>query len=168
MALTPAQDAQKQENYEMEKDLDNTPLEKEWGKISDSDMDLKYVYKKFFGKTNLEMQRIYSGVVAIEYIDALRWMPSVPFYYYVQGVINHIINRHYKGIDAYDAAHSFFVLVKEKLEKNPGFFMPIKDKVLTAVNFIMNNQSAFCIDRYKSQDKFASLYSYIHENLEKI
>lgn len=152
----------------MKKDFDNTPLEKEWGKVSNSDMDLNYVYKKFLGKTNFEMQRIYSGVVAIEYIDALRWMPPVPFYYYVQGVINHIINGHYKGIDAYDAAHSFFVLVKEKLEKNPSFFIPIKDKILTAVNFIMNNQSTFCIDRYKSEDEFASLYSYIHEYLEKI
>lgn len=152
----------------MKKNFDNIPIDKEWGEISNSDLDLKYVYKKFLGKTNLEMQKIYSGVVAIEYVDALRWMPPFPFYYYIHGFINYIINKHYQGIDSYDAAYSFFGLIKEKLEKNPNFLIPIKDKVLTTINFIIDNQSAFCIDVYNGQVEFASLYSYIHEELEKI
>ncbi len=152
----------------MKRNFDNIPSDKEWGKISNSDLDLKYVYKKFLGKTNLEMQRIYNGVVAIEYVDALRWMPPIPFYYYIHGFINYIINEHYQDIDSYDAAYSFFCFIKERLEKNPNSLIPIKDKVLTTINFIMNNQSAFCIDVYDDQNEFASLYGYIHEQLEKI
>lgn len=152
----------------MPKNFDNIPLDKEWGKISSSDLDLQYVYKKFLGKTNLEMQRIYNGVVAIEYVDALRWMPPIPFYYYIQGIIDCIINEHYQSIDSYDAAYSFFGLIREKLEKNPHFLIPVKDKVLTTINYIMDNQSAFCIDEYNDQDEFASIYGYIQNELEKI
>ena len=48
-------------------------------------------------------------------------MPPVSFYYYVYGVVNYIINEHYQCIDSYDAAYSFFGLIKEELEKNPNF-----------------------------------------------
>lgn len=58
-----------------------------------------------------------------------------PFYYYIHRLINYIINKYHQGIDSYDAVNSFFGLIKERLEKNPNFLIPIQDKVLMTINF---------------------------------
>jgi len=46
------------------------PSLKDWGDIPKENIDLNYIYKIFFEKTNLEIQTLFNGIVAIEYVDA--------------------------------------------------------------------------------------------------
>jgi len=59
------------------------PTEAEWGEYQ-ADLDQKYAHSLFAGHTNEEMQpHFYRNV--IERTDELRWMPEVPFRYYMLG-----------------------------------------------------------------------------------
>lgn len=139
------------------------PSPKEWGIICSNDIELRSIYTRYLGKTNKEIQELISSSYA--YIDDLRWMPPVPFYYYIDGAIDFILTKHYKGTNAIGMAEGFFSLVKEKLEENPMLLNPIKDKIHIALNFILNNLDDFLLDDEKAYDYIHEKEVYIKENL---
>lgn len=59
------------------------PTEADWGDYQ-ADLDQNYAHGLFAGRTNEEMQPHFQRDV-IERTDELRWMPEVPFRYYMLG-----------------------------------------------------------------------------------
>ena len=138
------------------------PFLKDWGDIPKDNIDLNYIYKIFFEKTNSEIQTLFNGIVAIEYVDALLWMPTRPFSYYIKGFIELILNKHYAGIDANDAAYSFLRLIKEKVDSNKSSILPLKDEIISTLDFIIINQDYF---RLVDDEESYKIYQYIKSNL---
>ena len=138
------------------------PSLKDWGDIPKDNIDLNYIYKIFFEKTNSEVQTLFNGIVAIEYVDALRWMPARPFSYYIKGFIDFILNKHYAGIDANDAAYSFLRLIKEKVDSNKSSLLPLKYEIISTIDFIISNQDYF---RLVDDEESYKIYQYIKSNL---
>ncbi len=122
---------------------DLPPTQSDWGVMPKDDLDVQAAYKDFFGKTNQEMQSIFSRIVAIEWADSLRWMPTIPFRYYMLGFTDHIMHLKAGDLEASDAANSFLNLVEEQLRNNSKKIMPIMDVIIPAVDYLARNQKAF-------------------------
>ena len=89
-------------------------------------------------------------------------MPTRPFSYYIKGFIELILNKHYAGLDANDAAYSFLRLIKEKVDSNKSSILPLKDKIISTLDFIIINQDYF---RLVNDEESYKIYQYIKSNL---
>jgi len=127
-------------NHARSKSL-SVPTEKEWGDYN-SDLDQNYAHRMFAGRTNLEAQALIRSS-PIERIEDLRWMPAVPFRYYMMGLRDLLVANEFEGLDAPDAASSFLRLVIYKLEKQPHDIVSIMPELLPAVEYVALNQSLF-------------------------
>jgi hypothetical protein len=115
--------------------------EADWGDYQ-SDLDRNYAHEVFAGRTNQEMlPRFRSNV--IETTDELRWMPEVPFRYYVLGFRDYVMAGQFEECEASNAASCFIRLVLEKLEKQPGDILPVMPRLLPAVRHVAMNQASF-------------------------
>lgn len=122
----------------------DVPAEKEWGNYW-QDLDREYAHRIFAGKTIKEVQPDFRRNV-IERTDELRFMPAVPFRYYIIAFKDFIMCGGFDKLDASDAAACFLGLIGEKLRKNPGMVMPVMDDLLPALEYIAEHQDAFEAD----------------------
>jgi hypothetical protein len=119
------------------------PTEKDWGDYH-SDMDQEYAHDLFAGRTNEEMQPHFRANV-VERTDELRFMPEIPFRYYMIGFRDFVMAGDF-DFEGADAASCFLRLVLEKLEQEPACIGPIMPEVLETVEHVARNQSAFDAD----------------------
>jgi hypothetical protein len=117
------------------------PTEAEWGEYQ-ADLDQAYAHDLFAGRTNEEMLPHFRKSV-IERTDELRWMPEVPFQYYVLGPRDFVMAGEFDELEASDAASCFWGLVLEKLEKRPQFILPVMPQLLSAVRHVAANQASY-------------------------
>ena len=117
------------------------PTEADWGEYQ-ADLDQTYAHKLFVGRTNQEMLPHFRSNV-IETTDELRWMPEVPFRYYLLGFRDFVMAGEFDHLEASDAASCFLGLVLEKLEKQPGYILPIMPELLPTVRHVAMNQASF-------------------------
>ncbi len=134
------------------------PTEAEWGDYQ-ADLDQKYAHDLFAGHTNEEMQpHFYRNV--IERTDELRWMPEVPFRYYMLGFRDFVMAGKFSHLEGSDAASCFLSLIEEKLESHPGHILPIMPELLSAIRHVGQNQTSFDADE--------NIYGKFQEKLEQI
>jgi hypothetical protein len=129
--------------------------EAEWGEYRD-DPDQNYAHDLFAGRTNQEMLP-HLRQNLIERTDELRWMPEVPFQYYVLGLRDFVMAGEFDDWEASDAANCFLNLVLEKLEKQPQFILPVMPQLLRHVGA---NQASY--------DASESVYGSFPEKLKRI
>jgi hypothetical protein len=120
------------------------PTEKDWGDYQ-SDLDQQWAHDLFAGHTNEEMQSHFRSNV-IERTDELRFMPEIPFRYYMIGFRDFLVAGDLEH-HASDAASCFLRLVLQKLEENPHCILPIMPDLIETVDHIARNQSAFEADK---------------------
>ena len=119
------------------------PTEKDWGDYH-SDLDQEDAHRLFAGHTNEEMQPHFRANV-IERTDELRFMPEVPFRYYMIGFRDFVMAGDFE-FEGADAASCFLRLILQKLEQDPGCIAPIMPELLGTVEDVASNQSAFEAD----------------------
>jgi hypothetical protein len=134
------------------------PTEEEWGPYRD-DLDQRSAHDLFAGRTNEEMQPYFRRNV-IERADELRWMPAIPFGYYMLGFRDFVIADDFAPLDASDAASCFLGLVEEKLQKQPSYILPIMSELMPALRFVAQNQARF--------DASKNIYGSFPETLKRI
>lgn len=138
------------------------PTEEDWGNWKD-DLDTKDAYLKYFGKSNKEAQEILRRD-PIETADELRFMPDVPFQYYIVGFSQYVVSfldqKQIQSYHAPDAASCLIGLVKEKLVENPKSILPVLKHILPAVKLIAENQKKYEAD--------ASIYGNFMETYSEI
>jgi hypothetical protein len=117
------------------------PTEAEWGEYR-GDPDQNYAHDLFAGRTNEEMLPHFRENV-IERTDELRWMPEVPFQYYVLGFRDFVMAREFDQLEASNAASCFLGLVLEQLEKQPRFILPVMPQLLPAIRHVAANQASY-------------------------
>jgi hypothetical protein len=120
------------------------PTEADWGDYR-SDLDQNYAHDLFAGHTNEEMQPHFYQCV-IERASDLRWMPAIPFRYYMLGFRDFVMAGNFDLLGDSDAANCFLGLVEEKLQKQPSYILPIMPELFPAVRHVAQNQSAYNAD----------------------
>jgi hypothetical protein len=134
------------------------PTEEEWGDYQ-ADLDQKYAHDLFAGHTNDEMQpHFYRNV--IERTDELRWMPEVPFRYYMLGFRDFVMAGKFAHLENSDAASCFLSLIEEKLQRHPSYILPIMPELLPAIRRIAMNQASY--------EASESIYGSFQEQLKRI
>ena len=81
------------------------PTEAEWGGYQ-GDLDQDYAHKRFAGRTNQEMVPHFRRNL-IESTGELRWMPEIPFRYYMHGFRDFVMAGEFEDLGASDAAVVF-------------------------------------------------------------
>ena len=136
----------------------SVPTEKDWGDYK-TDLDQKHAHSVFAGRTNQEMQPFFRRN-PIEMTSELRWMPEVPFRYYMLGFRDFVMAKQFDFLDSADAASCFLGLVLEKLEKQSRHIVPIMPELLPAVEHLARNQAVF--------EAESSIYGDFLEKLSRI
>lgn len=117
------------------------PTEADWGDYR-ADLDQNDAHDLFVGRTNQEMQP-YFRMNPIERTSDLRFMPEIPFRYYMLGFRDSVMAGDFKEGWASDAASCFLELVAEKLANYPRSIMPIMPELLPAIEHVAQNQAAY-------------------------
>lgn len=117
------------------------PTKEDWEEYY-SDMDQRDAYKVFFGRTNKEVQDEYAKHITARTTD-LKFMPKIPFCYYMIGFNDFVINGLFDKGDAPDVANCFITLVEDKLKNNPDHILPIMEKLLGTLEYIANHQGDY-------------------------
>jgi hypothetical protein len=138
----------------------SVPSETDWGNYK-SDLDQNHAYSVCAGRTNDEMQPFFRRNV-IEMTSELRWMPEVPFRYYMLGFRDFVMAKEFDFLSASDAASCFLNLVLEKLEEQPLCIVAIMPDLLSAVEFVARNQELYEADE-AIYGNFVEKLSRIHE-----
>lgn len=120
------------------------PCEEDWGDYQ-SDLDQEWAHRVFAGHTNEEMQAGFRANV-IERTDELRFMPSVPFRYYMIGFRDFVKSLDFGDPYAPDATSCFLNLVVQKLEGDRNCILPVLPELLETVDHVARNQSSFNAD----------------------
>jgi hypothetical protein len=121
------------------------PSEEDWGDYK-SDLDQKYAHEIFFGKSLEETIPDFERNV-IERVDELRFMPTIPFRYYLLALRNYVTSKSALANDmAPDAASSFLNLIAEKLRDSFDSIAPVMDEIMPAVEYVASNQEAYDAD----------------------
>lgn len=117
------------------------PTEADWENYKD-DLDTEYAHRAFIGRTNEEMQpRFFEN--PIEMTDELRWMPRIPFQYYMVGFRDALVSPGWGPCNDSDAASCFLRLVLEKLERQPTHILAIMPDLLPTIEDVAQNQLKF-------------------------
>ena len=117
------------------------PSEADWGDYQ-SDLDAKWAHQHFIGRTNEEMQGYIRGT-PLGAAEDLRFMPEVPFRYYVLGYRDFVLAGEFPNFFASDAASCFLRLVLHKLEEQPRYIVPVMPDLLPALEYVARNQETF-------------------------
>lgn len=120
------------------------PTESDWGDYR-SDLDQNHAHSVFAKHTNEEMQPFFRRN-PLGLTDDLRWMPDVPFRYYILGFRDAVMAKQFDLHNRADAASCFLGLVLEKLEGHPRLIVPVMSELLPAVEYVARNQSLFDAD----------------------
>ena len=134
------------------------PTEVDWGDYR-SDLDQEDAHRKFAGKSNDEMQQYFRDI-PVEAASDLRFMPEIPFRYYMRGFRDCVMSGGFEPCNDSDAASCFLHLVTEKLETQPRCILPIMPELIPAVEHIARNQATFNADE--------SIYGNFLETLKQV
>jgi len=117
------------------------PTEADWGNY-ENDLDREWAHRLYAGRSNDEV-RVHFRNNPIEAASDLRFMPEVPFRYYMLGFRDHINSGEFGQWNAPDAASCFIRLALHKLETQPRHIAPIMPALLSTLEHIAKNQAAF-------------------------
>jgi hypothetical protein len=121
------------------------PTEEQWGDYQ-AELDQEYAHDLFAGHTNEEMQpHFYRNVM--ERTDELRWMPEVPFRYYMLGFRDFVMAGKFAHLENSNAASCFLGLIEEELESHHGHILPIMLELLPAIRYVGQHQASLMLMR---------------------
>ena len=122
----------------------DVPSKVDWGNV-ESDRDIKYAFQFFFGKTNEEMINEFKKNVTMRTSD-LKFMPEIPFKYYMMGFLDFIQKELYEEFDKPDVMNCFVTLVEDKLMNSPDEIMSLIDVIDPTLVSICMNQNRYGLD----------------------
>ncbi|MGZ8243893.1 hypothetical protein, partial [Methylomagnum sp.] len=107
------------------------------------DMDVRYAFEQFAGKSNDDMQEAFKKNV-IERCDNLRFMPMKPFKYYIFGLKKYVESN--ISSDSTDAASCFLELIQERFIANREEAIEIIMELMPTIEMVALNQHNFGAD----------------------
>jgi len=126
----------------------------------ESDLDVKYAHKLFFGKSVAEVQEYFGSSQSIERADELLFMPRAAFQYYVLAFAMFIMSD--QAIGDSDSASSFLRLLINREKKDAGSVSTIYLSLQDTVELVASHQQDFDAD-IDIYGNFPELANEIHE-----
>ena len=124
------------------------PSEEDWGNYED-DEDQHDAHQSFSGRDLVEVFPVFARS-AISGTENLRFMPTLPFQYYIFAFCEFLISEEVltlnDGVNAADAASCFLGLIIYKLEHQRADIEPIFDELMPYIEYVVSNQSLFDAD----------------------
>jgi hypothetical protein len=116
----------------------------DWGPIDHADLDAKWAFDTFRGKSFAEAEALFERH-ALYYQEGLQSMPRVPFNFYARAFVAYIMSDRARG-DA-DGASSFLDLVSWLLKSNRPIMNPETEKeLLGAARHVSQRQEFYEAD----------------------
>lgn len=107
----------------------------------ESDLDVRYLYGLFFGKSIEEVQSYFGKGRSIERTSELLFAPRPVFQYYVRALARYLMSQ--AAVGDSDTASPFLSLVEEREKRDPGSVRNIIHALDEALVFVANNQAYF-------------------------
>ncbi|UXI70352.1 hypothetical protein [Tahibacter amnicola] len=130
----------------MEKYCIPIPTSEDWGEIDRDNLDLRWAYEHYLGKSCEDLRDRYLHKTAIETVDDLRWMPFRPFVYYSRCLATFLLTNPLNESTEPDMASCFLDVVEERLRDCPEYITANRALIREAVEFIAKNQERFDAD----------------------
>jgi hypothetical protein len=136
------------------------PTQEDWGQVNEQDLDAKWAFKTFLGKSFAEAEAMFQEN-ALYYQEDLQSMPRVPFNYYAPALIKYITSERAKGDS--DGASSFLRLIIWLLKASREVIAPeTEQQLLAAAAHVARRQDFYEAD-VSIYDDFKDLYREIQE-----
>jgi hypothetical protein len=136
------------------------PSRDDWGPINENDLDAKWAFETFLGKSFAEAEAMFERN-ALYYQEDLQSMPHVPFNYYAPAFIKYVTSDRAKGDS--DGASSFLGLLLWLLKSNRAVMTPQTEQALVAAAERVAGRQAFYEADPDIYGDFADLYKEILE-----
>ena len=124
----------------MRKRNQKIPGHAEWAG-DETDLDVQYARKIFFGKSIAEVQCFFGGVQSIERADELLFMPRHAFQYYVFAFADFVLSDQASGDP--DSASPFLRLLISREERDPGSVSDVYEHLASFVEYVASHQSRY-------------------------
>lgn len=134
------------------------PLKDDWGDLR-GNLDLQDAYDMFYGKSSGEAESLFRDNV-IERCSDLRWMPPIPFQYYILSYRDYIVSGQLDELSKPDAVSCFVELIKSKMQEQPQYVRPVFEELQPTLEMIAENQLSFDAD--------IDIYGDFKETLEEV
>lgn len=116
------------------------PDRDDWGDISDN-FDLRDAYDIFFGRSRRDAAALLSKNVLARAQD-IRFMPKIPFSYYILGFCDLVLSGSYGDSHAWDVADSFISVLETRASENPEQLRSAFEHISKALDYILKNQNS--------------------------
>lgn len=120
------------------------PSRSDWGDLA-GDFDAQDAFKKFNGLSKQEAKRLFGDDV-LACAQDIRFMPSIPFTYYLEAFCEFVLDGVYGDSLAWMVADSFASVLSSRIEGNASALISNKSQIEKAFGFIVSNQQRFAID----------------------
>ena len=110
----------------------------------ETDLDVRYARKIFFGKSIAEFQCFFGGVQSIERADELLFMPRPAFQYYVFAFADFVLSDQTSADP--DSASPFLRLLVSREERDAGSVSDIYEHLASHVEYVASHQSRYDAD----------------------
>jgi len=110
----------------------------------EADLDVKYMYNLFYGKSIDDVQQYFGDGRSIERMDEMLFAPRCVFQYYVHAFAKYVMSD--KATGDSDSASPFLTLLEEREKKDPGSVKDIYGSLSETVEFIADHQENFAAD----------------------
>ena len=115
------------------------PTELDWLNPYDN-ADIEWAKENFFGKTIEEAEELFVKN-ALHYQEAIMFMPSIPFRYYVHAYMNYLLGNRSESDTA--AASCFLTLIESKMEYDQDDLHAVWTRVKETIEHIRKNPKWF-------------------------
>jgi len=120
------------------------PTDTDWRTPTRDDLDAAYARRMFLGKSAKDTLPMFRENV-LERVEDLRFMPPVPFRYYVLSFRTFVLSDAAleDELVSADAASCFLDLVESKLKEDPSSILPVIWDLLPAVESVATQQERY-------------------------
>lgn len=123
------------------KNMNEVPSMNDWTGY-ESDFDSREAFKNFFGKSNSQMAKEYRDNISMRATD-LRFMPAVPFRYYIIGFKDFLESGNLDDFSKGEAASALFRIVEYKIELQQADILPVIGDLLPILEDVASNQEKY-------------------------
>lgn len=124
----------------------------------EEDLEVKHLYRIFYGKSLEEVQAYFGNGYSIERMDELLFSPRQVFQFYVQAFA--LFLRSEQAIDDADSASPFPSLLEAREKRDPGSVKSIFHLLRNTLDFVAANQARF--------DASVEIYGDFEERAQRI
>lgn len=121
--------------------MSEVPTKEDWGEYW-LDFDQESAFEAYHAKTNEQMKILYRRA-GNQLITYLRFMPKIPFRYYMKGMCEFILEGEFARYDAADMTSYLLDMVEYIIDEKVEFIAADMEDIMPTLKYIAENQEKF-------------------------